>query len=443
MFRSALALAAVTSVLVLAGACGGSTNVGPSKSGPIDLDGGVGQTGPSGLPCDVDEILAQNCRKCHSAPPQYGAPMPLMTWENLHARAVSDETKKVYELAAFKIGNDAAPMPPPPNVRLSTEDQKTLTDWVAAGAPRGPDTCENTTGPTTHGVGCTPNLSLAPQSEWEMPEASGDEYVCWGVDLAKDPATHITAFVPKIDNTAIAHHVVLYEADSAYPGVPASCSAGSSLGWRMVLGWAPGTEGIELPPEVGFPISKDPANPTHYVVQMHYSNPQKLKGQKDKSRIDLCTTPPRKYEADVMAFGSQDFTIPPKTTYSLECSLTVPAAFKDLHFFAAMPHMHLLGTAMSTTLTPKAGGPDVDLGTMSTFDFSRQAWLPIDATTKAGDIIRTKCTWTNKNETEVRFGENTANEMCYSFTMYYPRIQSSLWSWAAPASGPPIGAACK
>ncbi|MBN9163051.1 MAG: hypothetical protein J0I07_18950, partial [Myxococcales bacterium] len=59
------------------------------------------------------------------------------------------------------------------------------------------------------------------------------------------------------------------------------------------------------------------------------------------------------------------------------------------------------------------------------------------------DVIRTKCSWTNNTGEPVRFGEKTADEMCYSFTMYYPRIKSSIWSWAAPASGPPIGATCK
>ena len=398
------------------------------------------------LPCDVDKVLADNCRKCHAAPPQFGSPMPLVTWDDLHAPAKSGGGRKVHELVIERIANDAEPMPPAPNARLSEADRKTLTDWVQAGAPRGTVECNNATTPSTEGVSCATNLSLAPESEWEMPASAGDEYVCWGVDLVRDPATHITAFSPKVDNTKIVHHVVLYEAPSSYSGTPTPCNAASAISWRMVLGWAPGTKGFELPPDVGFPISSDPANPTHYVVQMHYSNAQKLAGEKDKSSIDLCTSPPRKYEADVMAFGSQDFTIPAAPpqggAYTLDCALTVPPAFAGLHFFAAMPHMHKLGVAMTTTLKPKDGGPEVDLGSMPAFSFDSQAWLPIDATTKSGDVIRTKCSWANNTGEPVGFGEETASEMCYSFTMYYPRIKSSAWSWAAPASGPPFGAAC-
>lgn len=449
MLRRSIALTvAIPCVLLLAGACGGSSSAGPSKRGPLDGDAGGAQSGlSSGLPCDVDKVLADSCRSCHAAPPQFGSPMPLLTWDQLQAPAATDPSKKVYELVAARIADEAKPMPPSPNARLSEANRKAIADWAASGAPRGTETCGNTPTTRPEGVSCTPSLSLAPESEWEMPEDAGDEYVCWGVDLSQEQATHITAFVPVIDNTEITHHIVLYEAPNKVSGVPTPCSAGSAVTWRMVLGWAPGVKPLELPPEAGFPISTDPAKPTHYVAQMHYSNPQKLKGKKDKSRIDLCTSAPRQYEADVMAFGSQDFTIPAAPgqggQYSIDCALTVPSAFANLHLFAAMPHMHKIGVAMSTTLTPKDGGPDVDLGTMPLYSFDAQAWLPINATTKSGDVIRTKCSWTNNTGAPVSFGEKTADEMCYSFTMYYPRIKSSLWSWAAPAAGPPIGATCK
>lgn len=437
----------VPSVLLLGGACGGGSSGGPSTSGPLDEDDSGGGTGVAGLPCDVDKVLADHCRKCHASPPQFGAPMPLVTWENLVAPSLADPAKKVYEGVVERVADERRRMPPSPNAPLSAAEQKTLADWIAAGAPRGADRCDGPTEvPPANGLSCTPDLSLAPESAWEMPEAAGDEYVCWGVDLAKEQATHITAFAPVIDNTEITHHIVLYEAPSAYSRVPTPCDAGSAIAWRMVLGWAPGVGPLELPPEAGFPISTDPARPTHYVAQMHYSNPLGKKGAKDKSRIDLCTSAPRQHEADVMAFGSQSFEIPAAPPagglYTIDCALTVPSGFAGLHFFAAMPHMHQIGVAMSTTLTPAAGGPDVDLGTMSSFSFDAQAWLPVNATTQPGDVIRTRCSWANNTGAPVRFGENTGDEMCYSFSMYYPRIKASLWSWAVPASGPPIGATC-
>jgi copper type II ascorbate-dependent monooxygenase-like protein len=391
----------------------------------------------SSLPCDVDVVLEKNCRKCHSATPQFGAPMPLMTLADLTAPSKSDPSKKVHELAVRKIADDKEPMPPPPNERLSEADRKTLSSWSSAGAPAGSGDCKAppTTPPAT-GVSCKPDLSLKPASPWEMPVSSGDEYVCWGAEINPAQPTHVVGFAPRIDNTKIVHHVVLFEAPSAVSPTPEKCSAGGSLQWRMVMGWAPGGNGMELPPDVGFPIKP---GGSHYVVQMHYSNPQKLTGEKDTSGFDLCTSAPRKNEADVVAFGTQDIELPPGATTSRDCSITIPQQLGEMHIIAAMPHMHKLGTAMSTTLLPSGGGAEVDLGTVKAWSFNTQAWLNIDAAVKPGDSIRTVCTWKNTTGAPVSFGENTAQEMCYSFTMYWPRVNSDLFSWATPA----VASQCK
>lgn len=408
----------------------------PNGGGPATGDD-AGVSPSSGLPCEVDEILEKNCRTCHTTSPLFGAPMPLVTWDDLHAPAPSDGSKKVYEHALERISSDTTPMPPPPNPRLEEQEYGVLADWIAQGAPRGTDACEAKAGPgdTEPLVSCTPDIVLEPSEPWEMPADVVDEYVCWGVDLTRTPARHITAFAPRIDNKTITHHVVLFEADESFPSKPTPCNSSGSLRWRMVLGWAPGAKGIELPSEAGFPIGT--TEPTHYVVQMHYSNVQRLAGERDASKIELCTEPPRKYEADVLAFGTHDIRIPPHPpaggVYERECSVTVPAELAGIHLFAAMPHMHKLGVSMKTLLYPSAGGAPVDLGTMSSFDFNTQAWLPIQAVTAPGDVITTTCGWTNNTGEEVRFGEKTSDEMCYSFTMYYPRITHSVWSWAAPA----------
>jgi hypothetical protein len=427
-------LAAGSSLIVaLAAACGASAPVEEGK-GPGGSSGqGDGGDTPAvtGLPCDVDAVLAANCRTCHSATPQFGAPMPLVTHADLTAPAKSDPSRKVYELVLERTASDAAPMPPPPNERLAASERDKLVAWVEAGTPTSTEACGTSPGPgEDFGVACTPDLKLAPASAYEMPASTKDEYVCWGVDLQSPTPKHVTAFVPRIDNAKITHHIVLFEADSAYPSTPQPCSAGGSLQWRMVMGWAPGGKGLELPPEAGFPIKT--TGTTHYVVQMHYSNVGGLSGETDASGFDLCTGPPRANEADVLAFGTQSFTIQPGV-HTEDCTLSVPAQVPEIRLIAAMPHMHQLGTAMSTTLVPGGGGPEIDLGSAPNYSFDTQVWYPIDATVKGGDVVRTRCTWTNDTGQSVSFGEKTTEEMCYSFTLYYPRVQLPLWSWAAPA----------
>jgi hypothetical protein len=196
-----------------------------------------------------------------------------------------------------------------------------------------------------------------------------------------------------------------------------------------------------MPPEAGFPLKTTGA--THYVVQMHYANPLALVGEKDSSGFDLCTSAPRAYEADVLAFGTQQFTIPAgAASFSKTCSITVPAQLSGIHLIASMPHMHKLGTSMSTQLfAGGAGGAASDLGTIASWSFNTQAWLPIPSPpgqtgiiTKTNDVITTRCAWSNSTGVDVPFGEKTSQEMCYSFTVYYPRVAAPVWSWAIPAA---------
>jgi hypothetical protein len=50
-----------------------------------------------------------------------------------------------------------------------------------------------------------------------------------------------------------------------------------------------------------------------------------------------------------------------------------------------------------------------------------------------GDRVETRCRWKNSLSHAVGFGPSTEDEMCYSFTMYYPRIEDPNWHWALPA----------
>ncbi len=90
-----------------------------------------------------------------------------------------------------------------------------------------------------------------------------------------------------------------------------------------------------------------------------------------------------------------------------------------------------IGKTITTTVLPGGTGTPVDLGSKANFDFQGQSWMPINATLHAGDVIRTRCVWNNPTAEFVTFGEKTENEMCFSFTMYYPRV--SLPSRATPS----------
>jgi len=422
---------AAGTLVVLAASCSDSSS--PSPVVDATIDGSDGATTALGLPCAVDAVLARNCRSCHSDPPQFGAPMPLVTWDDLQATSPKDSSAKIYQRVGVRIHDNDDPMPKAPNPRLGIADTTILDDYIATGAPRSGNSC---TAPGADGgpvpLACAPDVHMVPQSRWVMPKDLHDQYICYGFEITQANKRHVTAFAPKIDNTRIVHHVVLFQSDRAEDPTPHACSSAGSLAWRFVFGWAPGTQNLLLPPEAGFPLE----GTSHYVAQIHYNNVNALDGESDGSGFDMCTTDElRRYDADVMAFGSQSFSIPGQSRHDITCTLQVPSSFQEVHTFSVMPHMHKLGSALVNTLYP-ANDPrnPVDMGAQSAFDFNNQVWMRIDATLRPGDLVKTRCAWTNTTQNVVSFGQNTEDEMCYAFTMYYPRIDSSGWTWALPAA---------
>ncbi len=436
--RSLLVL--MMSLPLALGACGGGSDTQSGGSGTTSSggSGGSGGAGTGGsLPCDVDAILDANCRSCHAASPIYGAPMPLVTSADLHAALKSDPSKKVFEQIAVRIHDDKVPMPPAPNARLSDADAAVMDAWIAAGAPDGAGGCGGTGGGGTGGAGgnaglsCTPDLLLQPGTPWVMPKDTTDEYVCYGVDVSFGQKRHAIALAPLIDNATLVHHMLLFSAKTSYGSTPKPCG-GSNMG-QLVGVWAPGGQALELPPEAGYPLEGD----AHFVLQIHYSNLMHLDGEQDSSGYQICTTTElRPNDADILAFGTYSFTVPAQGSADITCDLTLPAATPTLHAVAGMPHMHKLGTVMSTVNHPASGGADVDLGTADPWNFQSQAWTMLDesVTLKAGDKVSARCAWDNPTNKDVHFGETTSDEMCFGFLMYYPRIQTSGWQWGAPAA---------
>ena len=383
------------------------------------------------LPCDVDTLLEKSCRGCHSSPPKYGAPMPLATLQDLHAPAKSDASKKVYELVRARTHDTESPMPPASSPQPDEASRAALDAWIDSGAPAG-TACETKPTPTTptgKPLSCDADVHMKPAAAWSMPETTDDEYVCYGFDVTNTEKRHLVGIAPLIDNPSIVHHLVLFQTDSSVSSTPKPCSMTQSARWRIVYGWAPGGGNFEFPQEAGFPQEKT----THYVVQIHYNNVQHAKDQKDASGFDFCTTNKlRPNDADSVVFGPTSFSIPPHSTTDLTCEVKLPAV-PEMHLFAAFPHMHQKGTLIATTKVDASGKTVADLGKQDAWDFQNQVYMPIDAVLKGGDTVRTRCAWKNNGTEEIVFGERTQDEMCFSFTMYWPKIQSAQFSWMTPS----------
>lgn len=399
-----------------------------------DDDGAKAPT-VTGLPCDVAQVLKSRCQGCHGPSPKYGASDSLVTYDDLQATISG---KKFYELVQARIHDDRRPMPPPPNERLTAAESKILDDWIAAGAKRSDETCGSATG-GDDGKGsldvkpldCKADLVVRSASKFVMPKAS-DLYVCVGVDVPVEGRRHITAMAPHIDNGKILHHVLLMQSSEPVSKTPYVCGGFGSQSWKLVAGWAPGADNFVLPPEAGFPYDAK----TNWVLQLHYNNAKGLEGEADNSGFDVCTTDQlRANDAGVMAFGSMNFKIPPRSKTTVTCNFVLPPLVTSgVKLIRSWPHMHDLGAAMKTTHTV-VGKTNVVVDAPN-FSFQDQVSYPANEDVKPGETVTTSCTWNNTRDTQVTWGEGTDQEMCYNFTTYYPAMGgegSTSFPWMTPS----------
>jgi mono/diheme cytochrome c family protein len=448
--------AAVLSAVTLAFACSPpvtdlGAGIDPTTPRDSGKDKGTGQvTTKNGLPCEVNEILAKNCQTCHGAETKSGASTPLVSYDDLQqefsGRPVADLVKQ--RIHATEVGRM------PPAARLSDADLKTLDAWIDGGMEESDDTCTGDAPPPATkpfvcpAPGKVTTMKASKPFAW-TDNSDLDQYVCFGVDEQVGSKRHAIAMGPMIENLQIVHHVLLFQAPEAMSNEPVKCGAAAAGSWKMVTGWAPGGGNFELPQEAGFPVE----GTVHWVLQVHYNNAKNAPNQTDNSGYQLCeTTQLRQNDAGILAFGSMDFNIPPRSTTTVVCDYKLDDKYAGVKFFGASPHMHNLGTSISTErLVGGTGSPQM-IFKQEPFSFENQENFKLDHKQVApGDVMRTRCTWKNPGDTTVKFGEGTGDEMCFNFLAYYPAIPDMtigplpVQSWVSPSLSLPLlgGPTCR
>lgn len=427
-----------------AGSTDGTTPTGngsttSSGGGASSSSSGGTEITATGLPCDVSNVLKTRCQTCHASEPKYGASAPLVTWDDLQKPAPGGG-KKVYEAVKERIHNDQRPMPPSPQPRLDAKEMGAIDAWIAGGARPSDARCETPKPTGDDGVkplSCKPDQFLKSKVPFELKEGDPtDQYICFAVDINLTKKRHVIAAAPMVDNKQILHHILLFQTDRQESTDPFPCKDLGSGGWKLYGGWAPGGDNLELPPEAGIPEEK---GTTHWMLQIHY-NSAVAKTGKDNSGYGFCTTEDlRPNDAGVLAFGSMRFAIPPRSTYTQRCDYRLGSQFKNTKIFNMSPHMHQMGAAMSSERIPGGNGQPEMIYEQKNFSFEAQGNYPVQKEIKAGDVIRTRCSWKNTSDKTIGWGENTGDEMCYHFAGYYPNIRDvspaglPLFTWVTPS----------
>jgi peroxiredoxin len=377
---------------------------------------------------DVRPILEKHCVGCHR--PGEVAPFSLTSYAEAKAWATP--------IRRFTQNRQMPPWKAMPghgdffDARyLSQREMETLAAWDAQGAPEGPGAGKGRIPPLPpvkpwH-LG-TPDATLAPGRAFTVPAEGADIYRHFLLPIDTSQERHIAAFDFLPGNRRVVHHVILYcitnpeslgkEGADGQPGWPAT---GSPLGGDdalMVGGWAPGSDTRRLPPGVAFTLPKG----AMLVAEVHY-HPSGRK-ETDRTRIGVYFAPQKpRHTLQTYAVGESDFVLKPdlanqKVTAELEIS-------EDITLWTLFPHMHQLGKTMRVWAT-LPDGTEKRLIKIDHWEFRWQGFYQYRQPVflPGGTRVRLEAIYDNtKNNPdqpslpprEVRYGEQTTDEMCFAF----------------------------
>jgi hypothetical protein len=377
---------------------------------------------------DVARILNERCVACH----RHGevAPFALETYAQARAWAAS-----IKEYTARRL------MPPwkPVAGHGDFQDERGLTDgqiatlaaWADAGAPEGSrkdlPPAPRFAAPGSWTLG-TPDQVLQPVRAYHLEAEGKDVYrnFVLPIDVKEDQWLSGVEFQP--DNRAVVHHMVLYldptgrsaqlDGKETEPGytVPGIGIGVPNAEFGEV--WVPGSMARRLPPGVAVKV---PAG-AKLVLQVHYHKSGKPDVDRSRAALYFIKTPVEK-QLRMAAMGNVTLLLPPGDDHhEVRTSLTLPF---DVHAHSIFPHMHMLGREMKVTATLPDGTVkpliwirDWDFNWQATYYFKEPVALPKG--TKIDLVAAYDNSEKNPRQTahpprEVRFGEQTTDEMCFCF----------------------------
>ncbi|HTR49258.1 MAG TPA: hypothetical protein VMJ10_01045 [Kofleriaceae bacterium] len=126
----------VAAAALACASCGTDFHDTTAGSGGAGSAGGGSNANATGdLPCDVQTILSDHCTSCHGDPPSNGAPMSLVTYDDLIAPGTDGQS--IAQRALVRMTSTTMPMPPAPSAPVAATDIATFQAWVDAAMPPG------------------------------------------------------------------------------------------------------------------------------------------------------------------------------------------------------------------------------------------------------------------------------------------------------------------
>ena len=379
----------------------------------------------------IAPMLKANCVQCHTrggiGPFAMSSHEKVRGWTEMMREVLVTRRMPPWQADPHvgKFGNDFS---------LSTENTRTLVQWIDAGAPRGtgedplvgyqPELTEWKLGKPDYVVNI-PEQSVAAEGVFDY------RYVTVDAPNTEDVWLRATEIVP--GNTRVLHHII---ATTILPGEDRNKNG------KSLTGYAPGMGPDLLPAGVGIRLKAG----SQIVFQLHYT--ASGKAETDRSRLGLyLSKEPPKHELRSSVLIDYKFSIPPGAS---EFVTKKSRRFdKDALLYTMNPHMHLRGKWMRYTARYPDGTEEVLLNVPNyRFDWQRNYEFKEPKRLPKGTELIVEAAWDNSplnlNNPDptktVGWGDQTFNEMFFASCRYtYPDAKPSDETKTASASQPSPG----
>lgn len=403
---------------------------------------------------EVLPILQNRCQECHR--PGEAGPFSLLTYKEAVTWAA--DIKEYTQNRKMPPWKATGGMKFQHDRRLPTTEIDTLAKWADGGTPEGnpkdaPPAKEFTKG---WSLG-EPDLVLTVDEDFHLGARGPDHYRCFVLPTGLKEDKFVVGYEVRPGTATVVHHVLNYfdttgtarkldrearqkakatgtTGDDHGPGYESPMAIGftptdpSQIGG--LGGWAPGLRGTSAPTGTGMLLPKG----SDIVLQIHYH--RNGKPEKDRTKIGLYFAKDKgaaelKRLKSLRVYGlvsaSDDFVpftgIPAgRSGYRVTGKVVLE---EDCRVYAALPHMHMLGTKVRITMTAP-GGKEQVVVEIGEWDYAWQEVYPLvePLDVKAGTVFAVEAEYDNSAKNpfnpnsppkDVKRGEGTTDEMLIGF----------------------------
>ena len=403
---------------------------------------------------DVESILQNKCQECHR--PGEIAPFSLLTYQQARpwAKAIrSDVIAKTMppwfaDPGFGHFSNDRS---------LTRQEIETISAWVDGGSKEGDPKDAPKSKEFVDGWNIpTPDAVVSMKEPFQIP-AQGEvqyQYIVMPTGFTEDK--WIQAVEARPSDRSVVHHIVVFIRDpkskwlrAAEPGIPFTPPGGgkdfnntAGGGSDILMIYTPGMVPENWRPGLGKMIKAG----SDLVFQIHYTTSGKATSDLSKIGLVFAKEPPKE-RAYTLAASNLSFKIPPQDpNFEVEARQVFPNSAEVLSFF---PHMHLRGKSFEY----KAVYPDGRTETLlkvPKYDFFWQLDYKLEKPLMLPPGTRIECTAlfdnspNNKHNpdpsSEVRFGEQSREEMMFGFFDVVIPANITLQQYFAPKDKQPKAA---